>query len=105
MSKKRISFMIAVMVFGMLFDGCGQPDATPTTELQPSVEQQARIQRVEQGLIPMTPGGDLDFEDPRPLAERMEHDSVPGLSIAVIEDQRLVWAKVCWPNILIRSEK
>jgi CubicO group peptidase (beta-lactamase class C family) len=41
----------------------------------------------------MTPGGDLDFEDPRPLAERMEHYGVPGLSIAVIEDYRLVWAE------------
>jgi CubicO group peptidase (beta-lactamase class C family) len=41
----------------------------------------------------MTPGGDLGFEDPQPLAERMEHYGVPGLSIAVIEDCRLVWAK------------
>jgi CubicO group peptidase (beta-lactamase class C family) len=92
-------FLTAATLAIVLLVSCGAPPAaptptpTPTTEVQPSVEQQDRIQQVEQGLIPLTPGGDLDFEDRRPLAERMEYYGVPGLSIAVIEDYRLVWAK------------
>jgi CubicO group peptidase (beta-lactamase class C family) len=96
MTKRFLT--VATLVI-LLLVNCGAPPAaptstpTPTIEVQPSVEQQDRLQQVEQGLIPTTPGGDLDFEDPRPLAERMEHYNVPGLSIAVIEDYRLVWAK------------
>jgi CubicO group peptidase (beta-lactamase class C family) len=49
-----------------------------------------RIKRVEQGLLPAV----LIKGDPTwSLAERMKFYKVPGLSVAVIEDFKVVWAR------------
>ena len=77
----------------LLLGGCGQPVATPTTAADPSDPVQERIQRVENGLIAVTAEGGLELGDPKTLAERMEHYGVPGVSIAVINDYQLEWAK------------
>jgi CubicO group peptidase (beta-lactamase class C family) len=44
-------------------------------------------------LIPLTAEGDFDWENPRPLAERLQRYGVPGVSIAVIDDYQLAWAR------------
>jgi CubicO group peptidase (beta-lactamase class C family) len=67
---------------------CGGQAATPSTEAEPSASVQARIQRVENGLIALT-----ELGSPKTLAERMAHYGVPGVSIAVINDYQLEWAK------------
>jgi len=55
---------------------------------QSNVEPQ--IKRVEQGLLPAV----LIKGDPAvALAERMKYYKVPGLSIAVIKDFRVEWAR------------
>jgi CubicO group peptidase (beta-lactamase class C family) len=77
----------------LLLGGCGQPVAPRTTEADPSDSVQGRIQRVENGLIAVTAEGELEWGDPKTLAERMEHYGVPGVSIAVINDYQLEWAK------------
>ncbi|MBI4956765.1 MAG: beta-lactamase family protein [Myxococcales bacterium] len=51
----------------------------------------ARLEAVEHGLVgPVTVTG-VDLR--RPLAERMQHHDVPGISAAVIDGGRIAWAK------------
>jgi len=63
----------------------------------PAVEQ--RIANTENGLVEFTsPLGmfqadSIEVEDLKTLAERMEHYNVPGVSIAVINEYVLEWAK------------
>lgn len=54
----------------------------------------ARIARVENGLVPFNPGAPAG-ETPAPanLKDRMAHYKIPGVSIAVIENNRVEWAK------------
>ncbi|MFY9551417.1 MAG: serine hydrolase [Thermoanaerobaculia bacterium] len=53
-------------------------------------DQSARIERVEKGLRPPVL---VEGDKPWTLEERLRHFDVPGLSIAVIQDFRIVWAK------------
>ena len=51
-----------------------------------------RIRRVEQGLIPEPTLRNQEF--PRAaLVDRMAINNVPGLSVAVIDDYRIAWAR------------
>jgi CubicO group peptidase (beta-lactamase class C family) len=54
--------------------------------------EEARIARVENGLLPRAvPHGQVAH--PASIAERMKYHGIPGMSIAVIEDGRLAWAR------------
>lgn len=81
-----------VLTVTLLLGGCRQPVETPTSA-EPSDSVRERIRRVENGLIAVSPEGKLEFGDARTLAERMEHYGVPGVSIAVINDYQLEWAR------------
>lgn len=81
-----------VLTATLLLGGCRQPVETPTSA-EPSDSVKERIQRVENGLIAVSLEGKLEFGDAKTLAERMEHYGVAGVSIAVINDYRLEWAK------------
>src|SRR5690242_12950252 len=50
----------------------------------------SRIERVERGLLPVTP---IKGEPGWTIQERMKHYRVPGLSIAVINDYKVEWAR------------
>jgi CubicO group peptidase (beta-lactamase class C family) len=50
----------------------------------------SRIERVERGLLPVTP---IKGEPGWTIQERMKHYRVPGVSIAVINDYKVEWAK------------
>lgn len=54
-----------------------------------------RIQRVENGLVEFGPGGGGGGERAAGLAlpDRMAHYRIPGVSIAVIKDNRIDWTK------------
>jgi CubicO group peptidase (beta-lactamase class C family) len=53
-------------------------------------ESQAAIQRIEKGLSqPVLVEGDATWT----IEERMKHYNVPGLSVAIIKDFKVVWAK------------
>jgi CubicO group peptidase (beta-lactamase class C family) len=58
----------------------------------PSIDAPERIARVESGLLPENA---LLSDSPHPatIAERLAHHRVPGLSLAVIADYRLAWAR------------
>jgi CubicO group peptidase (beta-lactamase class C family) len=89
MGKKPLPVGIAlVLVFAYLLAACGQPDrASLATDLE------SRIERVEQGLVPLGPDGQPRWDDPQPLEDRLAHHGVPGLSVAVIDDYQIVWAR------------
>jgi len=51
-----------------------------------------RIQRVELGLVPLDPVKDETLT-PKSLIERMRHYKVPGVSVAVIDNETIAWAR------------
>jgi len=94
MTKCPMLLAVAIaLALTLLLGGCGQPVARPTIEAGPSDPVQERIQRVENGLIAITAEGELDLGDPKSLAERMEHYGLTGLSIAIVNDYQIEWAK------------
>jgi CubicO group peptidase (beta-lactamase class C family) len=82
-----IEALAIALALALLLGGCGQP------VLDRAGAVEARIQRVENGLIAVTADGEIELGDPKTLAERMEHYGVPGVSIAVINDGQIEWAK------------
>lgn len=62
----------------------------------------ARIKRVEQGLLPPIL---IKGEPTWSIEERMKHYKVPGLSIAVIKDFKVDWAKAYGVTDVETSEK
>lgn len=58
--------------------------------LHAETDTASRIRRVENGLLPPVL---VKGEPAWNLTERMEHYKVPGVSVAVIENYRIVWAK------------
>ncbi len=84
---------LVAVALALLLGGCGQPAAEPTSDAGLSRSVEARVQRVENGLIAMTPDGWIEPGDPKTLAERMEYYGVPGVSIAVINDGQIEWAR------------
>jgi CubicO group peptidase (beta-lactamase class C family) len=55
-----------------------------------SVDKQDKIQQVENGLV-----GSIQIEGEKPytIAERMAHYNLKGVSVAVIQNYKIVWAK------------
>jgi CubicO group peptidase (beta-lactamase class C family) len=72
--RRHLHFGLVALV--LLLASCGQPAGTPELALE------ERIRRVENGLV-LT----------QTITERMEHHNVPGVSIAVVRDFELEWAK------------
>jgi CubicO group peptidase (beta-lactamase class C family) len=58
--------------------------------LHAEVDTASRIKRVENGLLPPVL---VKGESAWNIIERMEHYKVPGVSVAVIENYKIVWAK------------
>jgi CubicO group peptidase (beta-lactamase class C family) len=101
-------FLLAFLGLIFVFGGCGQSRDTPA---DPSVESPSssptasptpvpiipprdeRIQRVESGLIPISAQGQPEWDEAKTLAERMDHYLTPGVSIAVIDNYQIDWAK------------
>jgi CubicO group peptidase (beta-lactamase class C family) len=80
-TTRSTSALTTTLMFLLLLCGCGQR----------AVQQ--RILRVEEGLIPFTADGLPKMGDPRRLTERMEHYGVPGVSVAVIDNFQVAWAR------------
>jgi CubicO group peptidase (beta-lactamase class C family) len=83
--------LVAVML--ALLTGCRRPVPSSAPEAGSLDPAQERIQRVENGLIPIIAKDEFDWQNPRTLTERMQHYGVPGVSIAVIDDYQLEWAR------------
>jgi CubicO group peptidase (beta-lactamase class C family) len=92
-----------ILVVVQVLAGCGQAESpiptylieqtTPTLEPTPKNPNQDRIQRVENGLVPMTETGDFDWGNSESIFKQMEQNGVPGVSIAIIQDFKIDWAK------------
>ncbi len=70
--------------------------STATSAAAPTVidvQLEARLERIEQGLIPITLQGEIESWESQDLLDRMAHYAVPGVSIAVIHDFQIEWAK------------
>lgn len=74
-------FLSLVLVFA-----CGSPEPPATTEAEPEIEA------IENGLLPpiLVKGEPVERMN---IEERMEHHKVPGVSIAVVENGAIKWAK------------
>lgn len=88
--KKKL--LLSVMALTLLLTSCAQPAASPTPNLN------ERIQSVENGLLPaegwgIVAGNFPDTNETMSMAERMAYYHVPGVSIAVVNDYEIEWAK------------
>jgi CubicO group peptidase (beta-lactamase class C family) len=83
---------IALLAAGVLTARLQDATARLRTESAPPAAVAARIQRVENGLLP-----DVRIQGRTPLrmalADRMRHYGAPGVSLAVINDGRIEWAR------------
>lgn len=83
--------MAAILILFIVVASCSRQEQDPT--------QTQRIQRVENGLIEFESLAGVFQPDsaqtanPRHMEERMRHYNVPGVSVAVIRDYKLDWAK------------
>jgi CubicO group peptidase (beta-lactamase class C family) len=91
-------FQIFLTIF--LLASCSRQDIEPSVESSPSTESQLfasdiddRIHQVENGLVLLDSAGQPQWGETTSLVERIDHYQVPGLSIAVIEDFEVDWAK------------
>jgi CubicO group peptidase (beta-lactamase class C family) len=78
--------LIVAVITGLLLVGCGRSTHPQTRVLED------RVLRFENGFPILTANGVL-LGKTTTLVERMEHYYVPGVSIAVINDYELEWAK------------
>jgi CubicO group peptidase (beta-lactamase class C family) len=106
MKSSKLNYaLLSLTVLTSLLTSCASgATATPTllpTGADPQVKAatesiqdvNARIERVENGLVEVTATGGARWDHKLALVERMEHYGVPGASIAVINDYRVEWAK------------
>jgi len=78
-----------VIASASLFVGTLALSSTRAEEYSPAV--QARITAVENGLIPAV--RIKGRTTPCSIAERLDRDHVPGVTVAVINDYQIEWAK------------
>jgi CubicO group peptidase (beta-lactamase class C family) len=90
--RKRL---LCATVMLMLLGGCAPPlpAPTPTPVVPPATPLEQRIQRVESALIPMSEDGQISWGKTASLADRMAFYDVPGVSVAVVHDYQVEWAK------------
>jgi CubicO group peptidase (beta-lactamase class C family) len=90
--RKRILVMnlALVCVVVVTASACGEAQAGNRPE---GSSLEARIEGVENGLVKFTPVGPMPFGRKHSLTDRMAHYQVPGVSIVVIDDYKIDWAK------------
>jgi CubicO group peptidase (beta-lactamase class C family) len=87
--KLRLCWLLILVVLGL--NACRASSGATPVAAQGRAGVAERIQRVENGLLPaiMIKGQTRAMK----LAERMAHYKVPGLSVAVINDGKIEWAR------------
>ena len=94
MFRKHISALVVLLLFGSGPPWSVHSSGTVITSARERRQDAAsdRIARVENGLLPRAvPQGQAG--KPMSIAARMAYHGVPGMSMAVIEDGRLAWAR------------
>ncbi len=88
----RITALVALIFFTAILWQCGQPQAKQTAAY--SEEIASRIQQVEENLLPaIIVKSEEETTRGYPILERMKHYKVPGVSVAVINNGKIEWAK------------
>lgn len=90
-----VQFAVVALAVVLVAAGCGpaaEPGGPEDEAATPSAETVARIEAIEAALVP---GIVIEGEEPvsGTLAERMEHHRVPGVSVAVIHEGAIDWAR------------
>ena len=95
----RKTVVVLALASIALLSSCGRSDEPPEA-LEPTVTAavttsglEERIRSVEQGLVPFGEDQQPQWGETRTLAESMDLHGVPGVSIAVIEDYQIEWAR------------
>lgn len=84
---------LRVLFVLILLTHCRGPAVSPTPEAGWGDPIQEQIQRVENGLVAVTAEGQIEAGQPKALADSMQRYGVPGVSIAVIRNYEIEWAK------------
>jgi len=90
--------LFGAMVLALFVASCSRRAASPShisasAGSAGSSDLDARIRRVENGLLEMGANGQVLGREGMSLAGRMAHYGVPGVSFAVIQDYEIEWAK------------
>lgn len=85
MSSTKVSFLFLLILITCVL-GNSAPDSLLPTQKRAALQE--RIRRVENGLMPSGSSGSVVR-----LADRMAFYKTPGVSIAVINDGKLEWAR------------
>lgn len=85
-------FLIALLSFNISVFNFSSPSNTTAEEAKKSNGVKERIERVENGLLPPILVKDAPPKKMQ-LAERLKYYKVPGLSVAVINNNTVEWAK------------
>ena len=90
MKSFRITSLITLILLTTFLWQCGQPGTKQAAAYSPEIT--ARIQQVETNLLPaiVIKGQEKQGYD---IAERMKVYKVPGVSVAVIDNGKIEWAK------------
>ncbi|MGH9801088.1 MAG: serine hydrolase domain-containing protein, partial [Blastocatellia bacterium] len=91
MKKHTLRLIVWLMMLAGVFAGHSRRELTTFAAIQSKPALAERIARVESGLTPAVIIKDRTV--PMTLADRMKHYKVPGVSIAVINDGKIEWAK------------
>ena len=94
--KNTMKVRSIVIIFAILFGICpivAHPWENLSAGEQINSNSNAEVQRVENGLILMSESGQPQWDRTATLSERMQHHRVPGISIAVIDNFSIAWAK------------
>ena len=83
--------MITLLGAAVLVFSTGHPGRLKR-ESQTSNNLEQRIHRVESSLVPLDPATG-ETPTPKSLMERMHHYKVPGVSVAVIDNKTIAWAR------------
>lgn len=86
---KKGLLLITIVLLELI--SCGRAEPMPEVGVLDPIQE--RIQRVENGLIPIPAEREPDWGNPSNLSERMQFFGVPGVSIALINDFQLEWVK------------
>ena len=83
--KRRL--LLTVLAFTLVLSGCGQPIATPAPTAAPSTPTIVPTPTIHAEL------GSIDQAVDQQIQALMEAGDIPSLSVGIIVNDELVWAK------------
>lgn len=92
LTKWTTGFALAAVLGSVIGPAAGAQSTAPSAKPVPPADNAARIRRVEEGAA-VVPQGEGKAPITLSLQDLMEKFKVPGLSIAVIDNFQVIWAK------------